>query len=185
MFGVKETHGQVVVISMAVAVGLPSEGLKERKPAELFIQAVVRLVKGPRSPTFRRVRPHRRRHLSLNTPLMKVIHFNGASFQTPVIKACGALDWEVVEATRGPTPAARGLTSQRAQTSEPWKWNPRFSARPEWQVARTCQEDTRTVASDWLWKVENMKKNRRVRGGCQKQSVCHWKLGETKTLCHI
>lgn len=41
--------------------------------------------------------PHQQRHLSLNTILMKVIYFNGASFQTPVIKACGAFDWEVVE----------------------------------------------------------------------------------------
>lgn len=84
---VKEAHSQVVVIWMAVAVGLPFKGLKEGKPAELFIQALVRLVKGPRSPTFLHVRPHQRRHLSLNTPLMKVIHFNGASFQTVVIKA--------------------------------------------------------------------------------------------------
>lgn len=92
----------MVVILMAVAVGLPFKGLKERKPAKLFIQALVRLVQGPRSPTFLHVRPHQRRHLSLNTPLMKVIHFNGASFQTPVIKVCGALDWEVVETARGP-----------------------------------------------------------------------------------
>ncbi len=41
--------------------------------------------------------PPQQRHLSLNTTLMKVIHFNGASFQPPVIKACAALDWEAVE----------------------------------------------------------------------------------------
>lgn len=88
---------------MPVAVGLPFKGLKEPKPAELFIQALVRLVKPPApAATLLPVRPHQRRHLSLNTPLMKVIHFNGASFQTPVIKACGALDWEVVETARGP-----------------------------------------------------------------------------------
>lgn len=101
MLGVEghQAHGQVVVISAAVAVGLRFKGLKERKPAELFIQALVRLDKcpPPRSSTFLHVQPHQRRHLPLNTPLMKVIHFNGASFQTPVIKACGALDWEVVE----------------------------------------------------------------------------------------
>lgn len=101
MLGVEghQAHGQVVVISTAVAVGLRFKGLKERKPAELFIQALVRLDKcpPPRSSTFLHVQPHQRRHLPLNTPLMKVIHFNGASFQTPVIKACGALDWEVVE----------------------------------------------------------------------------------------
>lgn len=88
----REVLSQVVVISMAVAVGLPFQGLKERKPAELFIQALVRLVKAPPHQ-----QPHQCRHLSLNTPLMKVIHFNGASFQTTVIKARGALDWEAVE----------------------------------------------------------------------------------------
>lgn len=49
------------------------------------------------SPLLAACSPYQGRHLSLNTVLMKVIHFNGASFQTPVIKASGALDWEVVE----------------------------------------------------------------------------------------
>lgn len=31
-----------------------------------------------------------------NTALMEVIHFNSASFQTPIIKACTALVWAVV-----------------------------------------------------------------------------------------
>lgn len=46
-WGGDQARGQVVVISTAVAVGLRFKGLKEGKPAELFIQALVRLVKCP------------------------------------------------------------------------------------------------------------------------------------------
>lgn len=41
--------------------------------------------------------PYQWMHLSLNTTLMKVIRFNGASFRTPAIKVCATFDWEVVE----------------------------------------------------------------------------------------
>lgn len=85
---------------MAVAVGLRLKGAKERKTCRAVYSGTCTSGQVlPPAPTslFLHVQPHQRRHLSLNTTLMKVIHFNGASFQTPVIKACGALDWEVVE----------------------------------------------------------------------------------------
>lgn len=87
----------MVVISLVVAVGFTLRGWKKEKPAALFIQALERLDKCSRSFLLTACLAYEQRHLSLNTAVMKVIHFNGASFQTPVIKACSALDWEVVE----------------------------------------------------------------------------------------
>lgn len=94
------THGQVVVISKAVAAGLHWKREKERKTCWAVYSGTCTsgqvAPQPPFSPSSTRS-PHQWRHLSLNTTLMKVIHFNGASFQTLVIKACGALVWEVVE----------------------------------------------------------------------------------------
>lgn len=98
----------MVVISTAVAVGLRSKTAKERKTCRAVYSGTCtsgQVIPPTRPPSWCMFNPTSEKHLSLNTALMKVIHFNGASFQTPVIKACGALDWEVVETARVPVSA--------------------------------------------------------------------------------
>lgn len=80
--------------------GASLSGAQRKKTCRAVYSGTCTSGQGP--PPHPHQQPHQRRHLSLNTPLMKVIHFNGASFRTAVIKARGALDWEVVETVRGP-----------------------------------------------------------------------------------
>ena len=77
-------------------------------------------------PPLARCSTQQQRHLSLNTALMKVIHFNGASFQTLAIKACGALVWEVVETVWVPvlqinSSPRKPASIWTAQSSSQWK----------------------------------------------------------------
>lgn len=78
--------------------GASLSGAQRKKTCPAVYSGTCRSGQAPTPP---HTPPTTSRHLSLNTPLMKVIHFNGASFQTAAIKARAALGREVVGTARG------------------------------------------------------------------------------------